>query len=163
MPPGAIETGFTYKFPSHYDYHARGCLYYAVITSVKTYGTASYYLDLAEDKNGNWLEGGNNYKLIVPPNVPARNFWSVVAYDLESAAWIRNMPKVGIASSTKGLVFNKDGSVDVYFGPKAPEGKETNWIPTAKGRRFFLLFRFYGPKPAVIDGSFRLNEMELVK
>jgi hypothetical protein len=44
-------------------------------------------------------------------------------------------------------------TVDVYFGPKAPKGKEGNWIPTAKGRRFFLLFRFYGPTPAAFDGS----------
>jgi len=163
MPPGIIETGFTYEFANHHDYNARGCSYYAIISSVKNYGTATYYLDLAEDKDGNWLDGGNNYKLNVPPNVPARDFWSVVAYDLESAAWIRNMPKVGIASSTKGVATNKDGSVDVYFGPKAPKGKESNWIPTAKGRRFFLLFRFYGPKPEAFDGSYQLNNIELVK
>ena len=161
-PPGNKETEFTYEFPNHFDYHARGALYYAVITSVKNYGTATFYLDLAEDKNGVWLDGGKSYKLVVPPNVPARDFWSVVAYDLETAAWIRDMPKVGIDSSMEGVATNKDGSVDVYFGPKAPKGKEANWIPTAKGRRFFLLFRFYGPEPAVFDGSFQLNDIELV-
>lgn len=160
-PPGVISTAFSYEFPNHYDYHARGALYYAIITSVKTYGTATFYLDCAEDKDGNWLEGGKTYKLNVPPNVPARNFWSVVAYDLETAAWIREMPKVGIDSNRKDLMKNRDGSVDIYFGPKAPKGKEGNWIPTAKGRRFFLLFRFYGPKPAVFDGSFQLNDIEL--
>jgi len=50
--------------------------------------------------------------------------------------------------------------VDVYFGPRAPAGKESNWIPTQAGRRFFLLFRFYGPEPAVFDGSFELNDIE---
>jgi hypothetical protein len=162
-PPGNKETEFTYEFPNHFDYHARGALYYAVITSVKNYGTATFYLDLAEDKNGVWLDGGKSYKLVVPPNVPARDFWSVVAYDLETAAWIRDMPKVGIDSSMEGVATNKDGSVDVYFGPKAPKGREANWIPTAKGRRFFLLFRFYGPEPAVFDGSFQLNDIELVR
>jgi hypothetical protein len=161
-PPGVISTGFTYEFPSHFDYHARGALYYAVITSVKTYGTATFYLDCAEDEDGNWLDGGNNYKVRIPPNVPARDFWSVVVYDLETAAWLRGMSKVGIDSNRKDLVENGDGSVDVYFGPKAPQGKESNWIPTAKGRRFFLLFRFYGPEPAVFDGSFELNDVELV-
>jgi hypothetical protein len=162
-PPGVAETGFTYEFPNRSDYRARGVLYRAVISSVKNYGTATYYVSLAEDKDGNWLEGGNNYKLNVPPEVPVKDFWSAVAYDRTSAAWIREMPKVGIASSSKGVVTNKDGSVDVYLGPKPPEGKEANWIPTKAGQKFFLLFRFYGPEPAVFDGSFELNDIELVK
>jgi len=161
-PPGVIETEFTWEFPSYFDYHARGALYYAIISSVKSYGTATYYLDLAEDSDGNWLEGGNNYKLNVLPNVPARDFWSVVVYDLESAAWIRDMPKVGVASSSEGVVVNEDGSVDIYFGAKAPDGLAANWIPTEKGRRFFLLFRFYGPEPGAFDGSYELNNIEKI-
>jgi hypothetical protein len=161
-PPGAVETDFSYEFPNHFDYHARGALYDAVITSVKHYGTASFYLGLAETADGEWLDGGVNHKLAVPPNVPARDFWSVVAYDLETAAWIRDVPKVGIDSSRPDLLKNKDGSVDVYFGPKPPKGKEPNWIPTTEGRRFFLLFRFYGPEPAAFDGSFELNDIERV-
>jgi hypothetical protein len=159
-PPGVAETGFTWEFPSLFDYNARGVLYYAIITSVKNYGAATYYLDLAEDEDGNWLDGGRNYKLNVPPNVPVRDFWSATVYDLESAAWIRGMPKLGIASSTEGIVTNRDGSVDIFFGAEAPDGLESNWIPTRKGRRFFLLFRFYGPEAGVFDGSFELNSME---
>jgi hypothetical protein len=49
--------------------------------------------------------------------------------------------------------------VDVYFGPKAPDGNEANWLPTQKGKRFFLLFRFYGPEKGVFDGSFELNDI----
>jgi len=160
-PPGNRETGFSYEFPDRFDYHARGVLYYAVISSVKNYGTATYYVDLAEDKDGNWLDGGKNYKLIVPPHVPARDFWSVVVYDRETAAWIREMPKVGLDSSMEDVISNENGSVDVYFGPKAPKGKEANWIPTAEGRKFILLFRFYGPEPAALDGSWELNDIEL--
>ncbi len=159
-PPGTVETDFSYEFPTHFDYHARGALYYAIISSVKNYGTATFYLDLAETSDGEWLDGENNYKLVVPPNVPARDFWSVVVYDLETAAWIRDMPKVGIDSSRRDLVSNEDGSVDLYFGPEAPTGHEANWIPTSEGRRFFLLFRFYGPESAVYDGSFELNDIE---
>lgn len=130
---------------------------------MKNYGTATYYLDLAETPDGEWLDGGKNYKLVVPPNVPARDFWSVVTYDLETAAWIRNMPRVGLDSTRPDLRKNQDGSVDIYFGPEAPKGQETNWIPTAKGRRFMLIFRFYGPKAGVFDGSFELNDIEEVK
>ena len=58
---------------------------------------------------------------------------------------------------------NADGSVDIYFGPKPPKGKESNWLPTDPNRRFFLLARFYGPKPALFNKSFELNDIELLK
>jgi len=160
LPPGAIETELTYEFPSYYDYHARGSVYYAVISSVKNYGTATFYLDLAETPDGEWLDGGSNYKLTVPPNVPVRDFWAVTAYDLETASYIRDVEKGSIDSSTRGLAVNADGSVDIYFGPTAPSGMEANWLPTDPDRRFFLLFRFYGPESGVFDGSFVLNDIE---
>ena len=53
--------------------------------------------------------------------------------------------------------------MDIYFGPKAPKGHESNWLPTDPKRRFFLLGRFYGPEPAILDGSFELNNIELAK
>jgi len=161
MPPGAVETDFSYEFASHFDYHARGALYYAVISSVKNYGTATFYLDLAETPDGEWLDGSKNYKLVVPPNVPVRDFWAVTVYDLETASYVREVAKGSVDSNQADLKKNNDGSVDVYFGPKAPAGQEANWIPTKPGRRFFLLFRFYGPESAVFDGSFELNDIEL--
>lgn len=162
LPPGNVETGFTYEYADRVDYHARGALFYAIISSVKNYGSATYYVDLAEDNSGSWLNGAKNYELTVPPNVPARDFWSVVAYDRETAAWIREMTRVGIASSSEGVAKNEDGSVDVYFGPTAPEGKDSNWIPTSRDGKFILLFRFYGPEPAALDGSWELPDIEAV-
>ncbi len=100
---------------------------------------------------------------MVPPDVPARDFWSVVAYDLETAAWIRDVPNVGLDSKRADLQKNGDGSVDIYFGPQAPDGKEANWVPTVEGKRFILLFRFYGPEAGVFDGSFELNDIERVE
>ncbi len=162
-PPGAIETDFSYEFPNYFDYHARGALYYAVISSVKNYGTATFYLDIAETPDGEWLDGGNNYKLVVPPKVPARDFWAVTAYDLVTASYIRDVSKGSIDSNQTELKKNSDGSVDIYFGPKAPDGKEANWLPTREGKRFFLLFRFYGPEKALFDGSFELNDIKKVQ
>lgn len=159
-PLGDIETDWTYEFPSYNDYHARGALYYAIITSVKNYGAATFYLDLAETPDGEWLDGGSDYKLTVPPNVPVRDFWAVTAYDLETASYIREVEKGSIDSNLPDLEKNTDGSVDIYFGPTAPSGKEANWLPTDPDRRFFLLFRFYGPEPGVYDGSFELNDIE---
>ena len=58
---------------------------------------------------------------------------------------------------------NAEGSVTFYFGPKAPEGKLSTWRPSDPKRHFFLLAHFYGPEPALLDGSFELNNIELVK
>jgi hypothetical protein len=162
MPPGAVETDFSYEYASYFDYHARGALYYAIITSVKNYGAATFYLDLAETPDGEWLDGGKNYKMVVPANVPVRDFWAITAYDLETASYIREVEKGSIDSDMKDLVKNDDGSVDIYFGPKAPKGKEDNWLPTDPERRFFLLFRAYGPEPGIFDDSFELNDIELL-
>jgi len=160
--PGSRETEWRYEFPSYYDYHARGALYYAIITSIKNYGTATFYLDLAETPDGEWFDGGKNYRLVMPANVPVKNFWSVTTYDLETASYLRDTAPNSIDSTMKDVVKNADGSVDIYFGPKAPKGKESNWLPTDPKRRFFLLARFYGPEPKLLDGSFKLNDMELI-
>ncbi|WNC67117.1 DUF1254 domain-containing protein [Thalassotalea nanhaiensis] len=162
LPPGAIETEMSYEYPSFYDYSARGSVYYAIISSVKNYGSATFYLDLAETSDGQWLDGSKNYKLVVPPNVPAEDFWAVTTYDLETASYQRDVSRSSIDSS-QDFVKNKDGGMTIYFGPKAPKGKEANWLPTTPERRFFLLFRFYGPTKGLRDGSFELNDIELVE
>jgi len=163
VPTGAAATEWTYEFPSFYDYHAKGALFYAIITSIKNYGTSTFYLDCAETADGEWLDGGKNYKLVVPPNVPVSNFWAITTYDLETASYLRDIEPSSIDSNMKNVKKNADGSVDIYFGPKAPKGKESNWLPTDPKRRFFLLSRFYGPEPGLFDGSFVLNNIELVK
>jgi len=163
VPPGARETELTYEWPSYYDYHARGVLYYAVVTSAKNYGDATFYLGLAETPDGQWLDGGKTYKLVMPRDVPVRDFWSITTYDLESASYIRDVERSSIDSNMEDVKKNADGSVDIYFGPTAPEGKESNWLPTDPDRRFFLLSRFYGPEPALFDKSFELNDIELVE
>ncbi|MGB5460055.1 MAG: DUF1214 domain-containing protein, partial [Eudoraea sp.] len=58
---------------------------------------------------------------------------------------------------------NADGSVDVYFGAKAPKGKEKNWVPTNAEKGFFVVFRFYGPEEGYINKTWVLNDFELIK
>lgn len=161
VPAGAVETDWSYEFGSYFDYHAKGALYYAIITSVKNYGAATFYLDLAETPDGEWLHGRNNYQLVVPPNVPVSDFWAITAYDLETASYIREVDRASIDSNMSGLTINTDGSIDIYFGPAAPEGSAANWLPTDPARRFFLIFRAYGPEPGIFDTtSFQLNDIE---
>ena len=162
LPPGFAETDLSYEFPTHFDYVAKGALYYAVITSVKNYGAATFYLDLAETPDGEWLDGGKNYKLTMPPNVPVRDFWAITTYDLETASYLRDIEPSSIDSNMEGLQQNADGTVDIYFGPKALAGLESNWLPTDPERRFFLLARFYGPELDIVNGSFVLNDIELI-
>jgi hypothetical protein len=160
VPDGSRETEWSYEYPSYYDYHARGALYYAIITSVKNYGSATYYLDLAETPDNQWLDGSKNYKLTMPAEVPVRDFWAITTYDLESASYLRDIEKSSIDSTMSEVQKNADGSTTIYFGPKPETDKETNWLITDPNRRFFLLGRFYGPEPALLDGSFELNDME---
>lgn len=160
--PGSRETEWRYEFPSYYDYHARGALYYAIISSIKNYGTATFYLDVAETPDGEWLDGSKHYKLVMPPDVPVKHFWAVTTYDLETASYLRDTVPNSIDSTMTDVVKNEDGSVDIYFGPTAPEGQENNWLPTDPERRFFLLGRFYGPEAALLDGSFELNDIERI-
>jgi len=164
VPPGAIETDWSYEFPSYFDYHARGALYYAIITSVKNYGSATFYLDLAETADGQWLDGNKNYKLTMPANVPVRDFWAITTYDLETASYIRKIEPSSIDSNMNNVKKNPDGTIDIYFGPKLPKGaNKENWLPTDPKRRFFLLARFYGPEPALFSDSFELNNIKLIK
>ncbi|MDH3991137.1 MAG: DUF1214 domain-containing protein, partial [Gammaproteobacteria bacterium] len=66
-------------------------------------------------------------------------------------------------STMDGVEYNADGSIDIYFGPKPPKGKESNWLKTDPDQRFFLLGRFYGPEPALFDKSFQMNDIERLK
>ena len=86
----------------------------------------------------------------------------MTVYDLETAAFIREAPIVEI-NSYKKLQKNADASVDVFFGTKAPAGKESNWIYTAPGKPWVAAFRFYGPEKAVFDKTWTLPDIELMK
>jgi hypothetical protein len=98
----------------------------------------------------------------VPANAPVTLYWSATAYDRVTHALIRDQPWSSRSSMTPGLQANADGSVDVYFGPKAPAGKAANWIPTRADGRFEVLFRLYGPQKPLFDKTWRLPDIEQV-
>ena len=126
-----------------------------------TPGIGTAYLATFRDNNGLYLDGSKNYKLHLLPNVPAKNFWAITAYDPTTRSLLDaggNMNR-SIGNRT-GLKMNADGSVDVYFGHNAPKGKENNWVPTNPEKGFFLVFRFYGPLEGIIDKTWKLNDLE---
>jgi hypothetical protein len=58
---------------------------------------------------------------------------------------------------------NKDGSIDIYFAPKAPKCWEKNWIQTISGKSWFIILRLYGPLQPWLDQTWRPSELELVE
>jgi len=129
----------------------------AMISKTPNLGQA--YLGAYEDKDGHWLDGNNNYTLHLPANPPAVNFWSVTIYDAATRCLIDNKQRNADLSSRKDLIKNSDGSVDLYFGPTAPAGKEKNWVQTNPGKHWFAYMRFYGPTVAYFDKSWKMDDI----
>jgi len=132
--------------------------------AMKIIGKGSAYACAFVDAKGDPLDGGKTYKVHLPPNVPEKNFWSFTLYDTQSRSMLQTdqqFPSVG--SLTKGIKKNADGSYDVYFGPKAPAGKENNWIQTMPGKGWSTLLRLYSPLKPWYDKTWRPGEFELVK
>ena len=129
-----------------------------------TPGFGQRYMGAYQDKDGSWLTGGNNYRLHVPANPPAKQFWSVTVYDEKNRQMLINETKrMDVSSRNPAVVKNTDGSVDVYVGPTAPKGFEQNWVQTKLGEGWFVLFRFYGPTEKMFDKSWVLGDFEKVK
>jgi len=99
-------------------------------------GEGSTYPWMATDADNNPLDGGKSYRLRLPPHVPVKTFWSVIVYDAQTRSMLQTDTQFpSVSSQNKSVQSNPDGSVDVYFGPRAPAGRESNWIQTVHGSR----------------------------
>ena len=126
-------------------------------------GVGQAFLGAYKDSDGDWLDGSKNYKLHIPPNPPAKQFWSITLYDVDTRCLINNEQQIADRSSRMDLLTNDDGSVDLYFGPEAPEGKEQNWIPTVPNQGFFAYLRLYAPLEPYFDRTWPLPDIEQIK
>lgn len=143
----------------------RAAWFYEAVTNDKamfsrTPGKDQIYLASYRDSDGEWLDGAKNYVLEVPANVPAAEFWSMTVYDVSTRAPIVNDQQVADKSSRMNLAANSDGSFTLYIGPDAPDGGESNWIPTVPGRAWFPYFRFYSPTEPYFDRSWVLPDIQ---
>lgn len=132
--------------------------------AAKLIGKGSQYALITADATGNAFDGAKTYRLNVPSNPPAKDFWSVVLYDPQTRSELQtSQPFPSRNSKRDKLVANADGSVDLYFGPKAPAGKDSNWIETVPGKGWFSLLRLYGPLEPWFDKTWRPGEIEEVR
>ncbi|MFQ4144007.1 DUF1254 domain-containing protein [Chlorogloeopsis sp. ULAP02] len=162
VAPDVIE-GLANSFakPGVYPIDDRGALFSFAFSSVKKLGSGQFYLVTIRDKTGQPFDGGDTYRLTVPANVPVQFYWSATVYDRVTHALIRDQKWSSRASTTQDLQVNADGTVDLFFGPKAPVGKECNWVPTG-GRDFEIMMRFYGPEKPLFDKTWVLPDIEKV-
>ena len=139
--------------------------YYSVSPGMmsQTPGKGAKYVIAFTDSAGTPLSGGSNYRVNLPPNIPAANFWSVTLYDAENASGLANGQPFPSLGSRDKPAQNADGSTDLYLGPKAPEGKAGNWLATVPGKGYFAILRLYGPTEAAIDKSWKPGDIEKVK
>lgn len=140
----------------------RAKLYHFATFMPKVLGASSFYLMNLHDSESRLLDGESTYKMNVPADTPAGDFWSATAYSFSTHGYIEGSERVGISSLEKdSLAINKDGSVDLYFAPSAPDGHESNWIPTSE--KFWVCLRLYGPEEPLFDKSWKIPDIEKIK
>jgi hypothetical protein len=125
-----------------------------------TPGKGAFYMIAFEDAGGEPLVGEHSYKVNLPKDIPAELFWSVTLYDAANASGLDNgrpFPSLGELDKPEQ---NSDGSTDLYIGPKAPPGKDSNWLATIPGKGFFAILRLYAPSATAIDGSWKPGDIE---
>jgi hypothetical protein len=125
-------------------------------------GVGSQYAICTRDRDGQPLEGSAHYTLTLPPEAPAADFWSVVAYDPQTRSELQtSQPFPSKNNARDPLVYEPDGSVVVFFGPTQPEqGPAENWIQTVEGKGWYPALRLYGPLQPWFDQTWRPGDIE---
>jgi hypothetical protein len=139
--------------------------YYSVSPGMfsKTPGVGAKYLIGFVDSSCAPLQGERSYILKLPPKIPATNFWSLTLYDAANGSGLENgQPFPSLGSRDKPQQ-EQDGSTILYLGPRAPEGKRSNWLRTVPEKGYFVILRLYGPLEAAIDGTWKPGDLEPVK
>ena len=103
--------------------------------AIQMVGAGSAYAAAFVDADNQPFDGGKHYRLHLPPNIPAKSFWSIVLYDNQTRSMLQtDDPHPSIGSQKAGIVVNDDTSVDVYFGPTPPPGHEATGCKPGQAR-----------------------------
>jgi hypothetical protein len=108
-------------------------------------GIGSEYIYAMRDSDGNYLDGGRNYRLTLPTDIPESRFWSVILYDRQTRSMLQtdqHLPRLGSQSDT--VETNPDGTTDIY-GPRQGLVADPGALQ---------------PAPAVLRQTWRPSEIE---
>ena len=126
----------------------------------RSIGSGSKYPLTVRDVDGNFLDGSNTYRMRLPANPPAANFWAVTAYNLTDGTMPETEQLLPSTNSYYDVEINDDGSIDIWFGPEQPEGvADTNFIQTVPGRNFMAILRLYGAELPFYDQTWKPDDL----
>jgi hypothetical protein len=167
-PGGALNLAWDRVAGNYLDLDARIWFftnYYSISPGMISQipGKGAKYMIAFTDSTNTPLSGEASYRLKLPPNIPAANFWSVTLYEAENASGLANGQPFPSLGSRDKPAQNADGSTDLYLGPKAPDGKASNWLATVPGKGYFAILRLYSPTEPAIDKSWKPGDIEKVQ
>ena len=163
--PEDIELGKRYVYEGNdgaIDYQRRAAIDYWAYCMPAVLGSGTMYNVAMVDANDQPIDSSRNYRITMPADFPARNFWSVFAYDSHTRTFIATGTKGRHLSSNDDLIKNPDDSIDIFIGPNEPKGFTSNWIETIPGSEIFIGLRTYGPEENVLKGEYKIPRFELV-
>jgi hypothetical protein len=166
-PGGAMDLAWNRVAGNYLDLDARIWFftdYYSISPGMISQipGKGAKYMIAFTDSDGVPLSGGSSYEVNLPRNIPAANFWSLTLYEAENASGLANGQPFPSLGSRDKPTQNADGSTDLYLGPKAPDGKQGNWLATVPGKGYFAILRLYSPTEAAIDKSWKPGDIEKI-
>jgi hypothetical protein len=167
-PGGALNLAWDRVAGNYLDLDARIWFftnYYSISPGMISQipGKGAKYMIAFTDSTNTALSGEASYRLKLPPNIPAANFWSVTLYEAENASGLANGQPFPSLGSRDKPAQNADGSTDLYLGPKATDGKASNWLATVPGKGYFAILRLYSPTEPAIDKSWKPSDIEKVQ
>ena len=121
------------------------------------------YPNTALDHQGKPLNGQHRYRLHFAANAlpPVKAFWSITAYGADEFLIDNPLQRFALGDRDP-LVFNADGSLDIWIQALAPDQKEAaaNWLPVQMGSAFLLNARLYWPEATALNGHWKMPVVE---
>jgi hypothetical protein len=105
------------------------------------------------DADGRPLDGSSDYVIHFDADElpPADAFWSITMYDDDGFQVTNAIDRFAIGDRDP-LIYDADGSVDVYVQHDSPgPEREANWLPAPRGP-LGVTMRLYAPRPEALDG-----------
>jgi hypothetical protein len=120
------------------------------------------YPNARVDAEGRALDGSRSYRLHFTAGAlpPVKAFWSLTAYGPDDFLIDTPLNRHALGDRDP-LVFNPDGSLDLWVQATAPDAARLpNWLPVKAGEPFLLNARLYWPKAEALEGRWGMPAIE---